>query len=258
MLCLPYDEVKCSRKKNISMIFVILSVFVLFCCLKTFLLKLVLREPDLHFMIIQTLLVFITLALGTVVYLIRQNHLLREQLSKQQKIVQKFSIQRDIDMLSGLKNRNSFVRMAQQIEKRGDRVSVMVCDIDGLKIINDTLGHIAGDQIIKKVAEILKISFPTSAEIFRIGGDEYLAIIEEVLPEKKIVEIQGKITQQINQYNAIKPTVPLSISFGFACSSLSLCAFEEIVKQADYAMYQEKRVCQEKVHRYITATLSEK
>lgn len=132
----------------------------------------------------------------------------------------------------------------------------MVCDIDGLKIINDTLGHIAGDKIIQKAAKILKMAFPTGAEIFRIGGDEYLAIIEEVLTETQITMIQQKINQMIDQYNVTELSIPLSMSFGFACSSPSLCAFEEVVKQADYAMYQEKRACQDKVYRYLTAALT--
>ncbi len=63
------------------------------------------------------------------------------------------------------------MRFAQEIEKRGDSVSIIVCDIDGLKIINDTLGHMAGDKIIRKAAEILKAAYSCDAHIFRIGGD---------------------------------------------------------------------------------------
>lgn len=204
------------------------------------------------------LLIFIMISLGMTAYFIRKNCFLIAQLGKQEKVAQEFYIQRDIDMLSGLKNRNAFIRLAQQIKKRDDSVSVMVCDIDGLKIINDTLGHTAGDKVIQKAAEILTMSFPNGTDIFRIGGDEYLAIIEGVLPEEQITRIEQKIAQLIEQYNEIEPAIPISISFGFACSSFGLCAFEEVVKQADYAMYQEKRACQDKVYRHLTAALTEK
>ena len=259
MLCLPYGEVDCNRKKSITITFAILSGLILFYGLNVLFLENVIRELGAYLMIIKILLLVTIIALSTVVYLVRQHYLLREQLSKQQKVAEEFYIQRDIDMLSGLKNRNAFVRLAQQIEKRGDMVSVMVCDIDGLKFINDTLGHMAGDKIIQKAAEILKLSFPTGTEIFRMGGDEYLAISDGVLSEYQITGIQQNITQLIDQYNEIETAIPLSISFGFACtSSPGLCRFEEVVKQADYAMYQEKRACQDKVYRHLTAALIKK
>jgi len=141
-----------------------------------------------------------------------------------------------------LKNRNSFARAAQKIEKTDNKVTVMVCDIDGLKFINDTLGHVAGDQIIQKAAEVLKMSLPTEADIFRIGGDEYLAIIEDVLSEQQISGINCKIHQQIERYNATRPAVPLSMSWGNAHSTSKIHTFWEVVKEADYAMYKKKRM----------------
>lgn len=259
MLCLPYGEVGCSMKKRIKMIFVILFGLILFYDLNMFFVENVIRELGIYLMIIKILLLVTMVALSMVVYLVRQHYLLKGQLSKQQQVAEEFYIQRDIDMLSGLKNRNAFVRLAQQIEKTGDNVSVMVCDIDGLKFINDTLGHMAGDKIIQKAAEILKLSFPTGAEIFRMGGDEYLAIIDGALSEYQFIGIQQKITQLIDQYNKVETAIPLSISFGFASTSYpGLCRFEEAVKQADYAMYQEKRACQDKVYRHLTAALTRK
>ncbi len=258
MLCLPYGGAICSRKKSITMIFVKLSAFIIFYGLNVFLLELVLRESVWRFMIIQMIAILNMVFVSMGIYLIRQNYILKKRLIKQQKTAQKFCIQRDFDTLSGLKNRNSFARLAQQIEKRGDRVTVMVCDIDGLKIINDTLGHIAGDTIIQKAGEILKVSFPIDAELFRTGGDEYLAVVKGVLTEPQISGIQQRITQLIEQYNEAKPPIPLSMSVGFASSSASLDTFGKVAKQADYAMYQEKRGRRDKVYRHLRAALTEK
>lgn len=105
-------------------------------------------------------------------------------------------------MLSGLKNRNSFIRFAQQIEKRGDSVSVMVCDIDGLKIINDTLGHLAGDEIIRKPAAVLQDTCPNNATIFRMGGDKFLVIIQEALSIRVLENLHDSIKSNIAIYNS--------------------------------------------------------
>lgn len=139
-------------------------------------------------------------------------------------------------------------------KKQENKVAIMVCDIDGLKIINDTLGHMAGDLIIQKAAEILKSALPIGTEIFRIGGDEYLAIIEEGIENKQFVGVQDTINEMINQYNAMNPPIPLSMSVGFACSSDNLYTFEDVVKQADCAMYQEK-ACHDKVYRSFNGSI---
>lgn len=258
MRCLSYGTLNCSKKKTITMIFCILFGFVIFYILNVFFLEMALSASGLRVMIIQIISFLNMIALSMGIYFIRQNHLLRKQLYNQQKVAQEFCIQRDIDMLSGLKNRNSFVRLAQQIEKRGDMVSIMMCDIDGLKIINDTLGHRAGDKIIQEAAEILKKSFPINTEIFRIGGDEYLAIIKGVLPDNQISGIQEKIKQLIVHYNEVESAIPLSMSFGFACSSPNMRVFGEVEKQADYVMYQAKRASQDSVYRQLTAKLIKK
>lgn len=228
---------------------------VVFYSLNLLVVESVKKDPGICLVIIQALLVLVIAAVSIMSHLIKEQCFLRKQLSHQQKVAEDFYLQRDIDTLSGLKNRNSYARMAQQIKKQESNVAVMVCDIDGLKIINDTLGHMAGDLIIQKAAEILKCALPDNTEIFRIGGDEYLAIIEEDIIKKQIVGIQDKIAEMIKQYNEKHPTIPLSMSVGFAYSSDHLCAFEDLVKQADCAMYQEKRSCHDKVYRSLTAAL---
>ena len=255
MLCLPYGEVSSSSKKSITVPFIILLGTAIFYGLNILVVENVKKDPGICFVIIQVLLLLVIVAASIVIYLLKEQCLLRKQLSQQQKVAEDFYIQRDIDTLSGLKNRNSYARLAQQIKKQESKVSVMVCDIDGLKIINDTLGHMAGDLIIQKAAEILQSAFPIGTEIFRIGGDEYLVIIEEGITKLQIISIQDEIAQMISQYNATNPSIPLSMSVGFACSSDDLYVLEDIVKQADCAMYQEKRTCHDKVYRSLSAAL---
>ncbi|WP_169717745.1 GGDEF domain-containing protein [Sporomusa silvacetica] len=206
---------------------------------------------------IQILLAGAIFAIASTIFFIHQNHALCRRIKTYQKLAQELSHQRDFDMLSGIKNRNAFIRFAQQVEKRGDNVSVMVCDIDGLKIINDTLGHMAGDKIIRKSAEILNEACPSNANIFRTGGDEYVVIIQEVLEEQELMKLRQSIKIMIASYNATHPSIPLSISIGFASTSANISEFWEVSKEADYNMYQEKRACQEKVYNNLRTALIE-
>ena len=129
MRCLSYGTLNCSRKKTITMIFCILFGFVIFYILNVFSLEMALSESGLRVMIIQIISFLNMIALIMVIYFIRKNHLLKKQLYNQQKIAQEFCIQRDIDMLLGLKNRNSFARLAQQIEKRSDMTDTQFIEL---------------------------------------------------------------------------------------------------------------------------------
>lgn len=172
-------------------------------------------------------------------------------------MTQELQIRSDYDVVSSLKNRNSFASIAQQIEKQNTPVSVLVCDIDGLKIINDTLGHMVGDTIIRKAAEVLRETSPVNAQIFRMGGDEFLVLIQKILSEGELKSIQKLIKKNVEKYNCQQPKLPLSMSIGFATTAYDLTRLWEVVKQADHNMYQEKRICQGKVHNNIRAALGE-
>lgn len=257
MLGLPCDTSKCDHRNSIAAILVVLFSLVSYYKVTAILTEMAVQDPVAGLHIIQIVLAIFIVTLGTTMFFIRQNYILCKQIKFHQHLAQELCHERDFDILSGLRNRNSFAHFAQQIDKRGDRVTVMVCDIDGLKIINDTLGHMAGDQIIKKSAEVLNEACPPDAHIFRIGGDEYIVIIEEVLSEQEIMRLRHSIKSLIAGYNAELPSIPLSMSIGFAASYVSLGTFWEVSRQADYNMYQEKRACQEKVYNNIRAALIE-
>lgn len=251
LLCLPCDTGKydCSKSAFICLI-------VVFGCASVYMVSKLLNEVLIQdfadgLCMIQILLTVAIFAISGTIFFIHQNYNLYRKIESYQKLAQELCYQRDFDMLSGLKNRNAFIRFAQQVEKRKDNISVIVCDIDGLKIINDTLGHMAGDKIIRKSAEILIKACPSNAKIFRTGGDEYVVIIQELFEEQKLMELRQSIKVMIASYNTTHPSIPLSISIGFASTATNRSEFWEVYKEADYNMYHEKRICQEKVYSYL-------
>ncbi len=143
------------------------------------------------------------------------------------------------DSLTGLYNRAFFEEEMRRLEKQRDGfASLLICDVDGLKIVNDSLGHNAGDAILKNVAEILKQSFRAGDVIARIGGDEFVVLLNT--NSIKIFENACRqIKHHIAAYNTKNP-MPISLSIGFALSRHSPPDMNALFKEADNNMYREK------------------
>jgi diguanylate cyclase (GGDEF)-like protein len=149
------------------------------------------------------------------------------------------------DDLTGLYNRRGFFALAEQQMKvaKRDKKSLMivVADLDGLKRINDSLGHSVGDMALKDAASVLKETIRESDVIGRIGGDEFaVAMMEEDLSGKDIVVIRLKET--LKEHNEQKDRLfDLSLSIGIArCEPESVCSIDEMLSRADKLMYEDK------------------
>jgi diguanylate cyclase (GGDEF)-like protein len=147
------------------------------------------------------------------------------------------------DTLTGLYNRAYLEVEVDRMErdiKRFLPFSVLSIDVDGLKIVNDTFGHKAGDELIKIVAEIISIPFRKVDIIARIGGDEFCVL----LPGVDISIAQAKkdaILKAIDDYNSDNPKMPLSLSIGVAVSNDEHKGIYDIYQEADDRMYEHKR-----------------
>lgn len=166
------------------------------------------------------------------------------------------------DQLTGLYNRNFFEAEMKRLQGGRDYpITVMICDVDGLKIINDTMGHEQGDKILKICAKLLSQTLRQSDVISRTGGDEFTALLAKA--DQTIGEsIAKRIKQQVEQYNKIHQDLPLSISIGTATATNQKKSLKEALKTADELMYQEKLI-QKKSSRSqiidsLMATLAEK
>lgn len=143
------------------------------------------------------------------------------------------------DALTGLYSRAYFQQKRKEYEDQEIApICLILCDIDCLKKVNDTFGHEAGDRMIKAMAHILETSFPSEAIIARIGGDEFVVLVEE--DEKKTIEsCQEKIHQKISAFNEQSSDIQLGLSMGYALSSVPVF-FDKLFRLADQRMYEDK------------------
>ncbi|MFQ5535919.1 MAG: diguanylate cyclase [Gemmatimonadota bacterium] len=151
-----------------------------------------------------------------------------------------------IDDLTGLYNRRGFADLGDQYLKLARRtgrgVTLVYLDLDRFKTINDSLGHHVGDRALLKVAEILRATFRRSDIIARVGGDEFVVLALEASGESAefLVERLRARFQETNQMS--REPYQLSVSIGMARhDGDTRLRLEDLLAQADSAMYEEKR-----------------
>lgn len=145
-----------------------------------------------------------------------------------------------VDKMTGCKNRLSYDYLLQSLQKSKKSFGVLFLDIDGLKITNDTLGHLAGDKLIIDVAMIIKQSLndlKIPDNFFRIGGDEFVVYVKEA-SEKLLTDIQNKIEENVKEFNRNNDS-SYSVSSGYAIKAIDE-DIDTALCRADYAMYAVK------------------
>ncbi len=149
------------------------------------------------------------------------------------------------DELTGLSNRRGFLLRTEQLLKLAHRFythgRLFYIDLDGLKCVNDELGHDAGDQLIRMAANVLRESFRDSDVLGRIGGDEF--VVFATGSATPFSEIQNRLLRNLDHHNRLPGDLPpLSMSIGAVrCDPHSNQSLEDLIHRADAAMYIEKR-----------------
>ena len=144
-----------------------------------------------------------------------------------------------VDTLTGLNNRRQFDLAMQNITVQDYKeVALIILDVDGLKIINDSLGHQNGDNLLITIATILMQVLPNTCS-YRIGGDEFAAILPNH-NQADCDELVKKIDALIAEHNTINPSMLINVSIGYAVSTDALLSMEELFKLADDRMYRRK------------------
>jgi len=143
------------------------------------------------------------------------------------------------DVMTGLYNRGYFEETLVKLEKqRVEPVSIIIADLNDLKQANDTLGHQAGDKLIRRAAEVFTAAFNPEQIVARIGGDEFIIILPDT-SEDVVVEYIKQIHALIKLNNKYYREPELSISLGTATSEPGVL-LEKSIKVADDAMYRNK------------------
>ncbi len=141
------------------------------------------------------------------------------------------------DVLTGLYNRNFFETEMERLQNsRMEPVNVMVIDVNGMKATNDTYGHAAGDELLRRSAQVLRMSFRKEDIIARIGGDEFVVLFHGSI---SIQDSVNRVKDCLAEHNHWYEGAGLSLAIGAASGSKG-SLLVELFKKADQQMYKEK------------------
>ena len=149
------------------------------------------------------------------------------------------------DSLTGIPNRRLFQEKLVQAIKEADRYerkfALLYLDIDKFKEINDTLGHEAGDELLKKFSKRVQSSLRDSDTLGRQGGDEFTILLCDIKEEQTAVRIAERILNSLQEpWTINNKKIYTTSSIGVAFYPKDGTSFDELMKYADTAMYAAK------------------
>ncbi|SOC37334.1 PAS domain S-box protein [Ureibacillus acetophenoni] len=149
------------------------------------------------------------------------------------------------DYLTNLPNRRLFYKQLEQAmlttDKTGKISALMIVDCDKFKLINDTLGHDIGDEVIKEFANRLKLSLRHKDTISRIGGDEFTVVTPEMKSIDEVISVTERLLKKMNEPIYIfGHEIQLTASIGIAIYNSNSYTIEELFKKADQNLYRSK------------------
>jgi diguanylate cyclase (GGDEF)-like protein len=157
-------------------------------------------------------------------------------------LVQTLRRERDTDVLTGVLNRRGFQAQVEQLLIARNHVasSLIVCDLDNFKPINDRYGHIAGDDVLRDLCVLLRGSTRTSEVLGRIGGDEF-AVYLTGSNDRDAVEFTERIRNELSrtQFRALPDTEYITASFGIGTTTAGM-EFNDLLGAADNQLYEAK------------------
>jgi diguanylate cyclase (GGDEF)-like protein/putative nucleotidyltransferase with HDIG domain len=175
-----------------------------------------------------------------------ESHLrLQQYASKLERAVQLERQNATTDALTGLLNSRGALSVLQAATETatldGKSVSILLGDIDGFKLFNDTYGHVSGDQVLNLVAAIFKTCFENVGAAARYGGDEFLIILPNIEKEAAMA-LARQAAEKLGRAEFTGPngTVPISMSVGLATYPEDSTSISALIAVADSAMYAAK------------------
>ncbi|MGM0379109.1 MAG: diguanylate cyclase [Bacillota bacterium] len=164
------------------------------------------------------------------------------------------------DSLTGLYNRRYFDKSIKKLDKvKNLPLGIIIADINGLKLINDTFGHQIGDELLVKTSEILRNNFRNEDIIARLGGDEFAVIIPKI-NKKALSKIVKRVKKEFSEIH-LKDLI-FSVAIGTSIKFDKDQSIKKLFKKAEEIMYQKKLLMRSNYHQNaikgIITTLHEK
>lgn len=160
------------------------------------------------------------------------------------------------DSLTGLYSRAFFEEELARVQAGGPAwAGVIVCDVDGLKIVNDTFGHAVGDEMLMAAAATIQRVFRKEDVVARIGGDEF-AVLLPGLDEAEVRAKCGQIQEAVYAFNQENGKFALSVSVGFAAGRPAETSLNQLFLAADNNMYRAKLFRSRSARSAIVRTMS--
>jgi diguanylate cyclase (GGDEF)-like protein len=151
-----------------------------------------------------------------------------------------------LDGMTGLNNRRHFMALAEmewsRFKRYGRPLALLMIDIDFFKSINDRYGHDAGDEVIKTVADVLQKHKRSSDIVARMGGEEFALLLPEASLESAVAA--GDRFRRLLadcHFDTGEDRLQVTISIGAAACHPETCGMEQLLKEADVALYEAKR-----------------
>ena len=164
---------------------------------------------------------------------------------EKQKAIQQLQYLAHYDSLTGLPNRyvlkEELHHTVYRAESHQEQSAICFLDIDGFKTVNDTLGHAIGDEVLKEVAERIKPQLNQEDILIRLGGDEFLIIMNNIKSKMLIPERLDKILSTVSDTIRIQEhKINISVSIGVALCPDNSLNMESLINLSDKAMYEAK------------------
>lgn len=157
------------------------------------------------------------------------------------------------DSLTGLSNRRAAEIYVQKYSKVDDLCCMIILDLDNFKLLNDTLGHQKGDECLITVSRKIKEIFRSTDCICRLGGDEFMIFMPQILNEECAIDKCKDLLKKLQiKYNYNNQEILISASIGITfCKKSCINLYEKLYSEADSAMYLSKKNGKNSFERYI-------